>query len=204
MRLIPGLPKPTDGPVYHVALVAKFVAGLPTTVRNFIESVRHITDDPATCADINDLILVAQRSLAALPPDQLAANSTTPAIATVGHCDTPCLTPSCAQPTTHSTANCHWWLSKRKLQDNMDTIQKNIDSGTYKRRRNARPPNSNGKHSHTAFRIIQEITGALPMEIEISQVNSVMLLILDTVVVLQLLDARAAHATMKCRPSVTR
>jgi hypothetical protein len=34
----------------------------------------------------------------------------------------------------------------------MDAIQKNIDSGTYKRQRNARPPNSNGKNSHTAFR----------------------------------------------------
>jgi hypothetical protein len=151
MRLIPGLPKPTDGPVYHVALVAKFVAGLPATVCNFIESVRHITDDPATCADINDLVLVAQRSLVALPPDQLAANTTTPAIATVGHCDTPCLTPSCAQPTTHSMANCHWWLAKRKLQDNIDAIQKNIDSGTYKRQRNSCPSNNNGKNSHTVY-----------------------------------------------------
>jgi hypothetical protein len=72
MRLIPGLPKPTDGPVHHVALVAKFVAGLPATVRNFIESVRHITDDPATCADIiSSLLLNAVlrhcRQISALP-----------------------------------------------------------------------------------------------------------------------------------------
>jgi hypothetical protein len=79
MTLIPGLPKPTDGPACRVALEAKFVAGLPATDRNFVKTVRNISDDLISCSEITVVVQVAEHMFASMTGVQLAAESGKPA-----------------------------------------------------------------------------------------------------------------------------
>jgi hypothetical protein len=140
MTLIPGLPEPTDGPAYRVALVAKFVAGLPATVRNFVETVRGISDDPTPCSEITDVVQVAEGMFAYMTGEQLASESEKPAtVANITDNDGEhCATEFCPAPTSHTTADCRcrWWQVKHRLDGVTARIQKNADEGRlYKKRK---------------------------------------------------------------------
>jgi hypothetical protein len=118
--------------------VAKFVAGLPATVRNFVETVRNISDDPTSCSEITDVVQVAERMFASMTGEQLAAESEKPATVAniIDNDGEHCATEFCPAPTSHTTADCRWWQVKRRLDDASARIQKNADEGRlYKKRK---------------------------------------------------------------------
>jgi hypothetical protein len=67
LRLLPGPPTPADAKHYNIVLISKLVSGLPASIRSFIETVRESSNDPDHCVEFNDIVLVAQRQLSALP-----------------------------------------------------------------------------------------------------------------------------------------
>jgi hypothetical protein len=108
MVLIPGLPKPTDGPTYRVALVAKFVAGQPAKVRNFVETVCNVSDDPTSCSEFSDVVQVVERMFASMTGEQLPAGTEKPATGAkiTDNDGEHCATEFCPAPTCHTTEDC--------------------------------------------------------------------------------------------------
>jgi hypothetical protein len=90
-----------------------------------------------TIASNSTTVLVAQHQLSALSVLQITVmrrDSPAPTVANVERAKT-CHTPYCSYPSQHHTADCHWWILKRRLQEGIDEIQRNAEANLYKRRR---------------------------------------------------------------------